>query len=105
MDQYGLNLETSGHYNGYDINLNPGTANVVAAAALHFVSSLLPRSISIVDRAGRETGRQDLAGTAFAPFSLYESLGVDAVLQGLVHGPAQVEDNHINEVTLLLLSR
>jgi len=103
MDQYGLTLESSGHYNGYDINMNPGTANSVAAAALQFVSSLLPHSLSVVDDEGRETGQQDLAGTAFAPFALYDKGGLDRVLQGLIHGPAQVEDNHINEVMKVML--
>lgn len=74
---------------------------MVAAAALHFVSSLLPKKISIISRDGREIGTQNLAATAFAPFALYEPFGLDTVLQGLIHGRAQLEDSHINEVRII----
>jgi len=49
MDQYGLQPQTSGHFTGYDINVNPGIANSVAAAALWFVASLIPKSLTIFD--------------------------------------------------------
>jgi hypothetical protein len=49
MDQYGLQPQASGHFTGYDINVNPGVANSVAAAALWFVASLIPKSLTVFD--------------------------------------------------------
>jgi hypothetical protein len=49
MDQYGLQSQASGHFTGYDINVNPGIANTVAAAALWFVASLIPKSLTVFD--------------------------------------------------------
>jgi hypothetical protein len=49
MDQYGLQPQASGHFTGYDINLNAGIANSVAAAALWFVASLIPKSLTVSD--------------------------------------------------------
>jgi hypothetical protein len=49
MDQYGLQPQASGHFTGYDINVNSGIANSVAAAALWFVASLIPKSLTVFD--------------------------------------------------------
>lgn len=91
-------MQHFGFFTGYDININAGTANAVAAAALNFISSLMPKSVDILDKSGRKIGQQDIASTFYAPFSLYEAGGFDKVLQGLLHGAAEKEDIHINDV-------
>lgn len=98
MKKYGLSLQSFEHYTGYDINMNAGVANAVAVAALKFVSSLVPKTLKIVDEGGRRVEELDLAKTFYAPFVLYESGGFDKVLRGLLHAQAQSEDSHINEI-------
>lgn len=70
----------------------------MAAAALNFISSLMPKSLDIYDAQENKVGEQKLATTFYAPFALYESGGLDKVLRGLLHQPAQREDSHINEI-------
>lgn len=91
-------MQQFGFFTGYDINLNAGTANAVAAAALNFISSLMPKSVDILDKSGRKIGQQDLASTFYAPFPLYEPGGLDKVVQGLLENAAEKEDSHINDV-------
>ena len=55
MDRYGLQPQASGHFTGYDINLNAGIANSVAAAALWFVASLAPKTIILFDNVSSDT--------------------------------------------------
>ncbi|XP_063223065.1 uncharacterized protein LOC134531301 [Bacillus rossius redtenbacheri] len=98
MDQYGLRPQASGFFTGYDIDANPGVANSVAAAALWFVASLMPKTLFSFDRAGRKVGERSLAASFYAPAQLYKADGVGAALRSLMHGPAQREDEHINEV-------
>ncbi|GLG99518.1 Peroxidasin [Gryllus bimaculatus] len=98
MDKYGLRPLSSGHFTGYDINLNAGIANSVAAAALWFVASLVPKNLGVFDQTGRQIGEKPIAASFYAPFQLYEAGGLDGVLQSLLHGAAQREDQFINEV-------
>lgn len=70
----------------------------MAAAALNFISSLMPKSVDIYDTHDNKVGEQKLAATFYAPFSLYEPGGFDTVLKGLLHQRAQKEDSHINEI-------
>lgn len=46
VEKYGLTLQTSGFFSGYDININAGIANSVAGAALKFVASMMPNNIA-----------------------------------------------------------
>nr|CAD7448788.1 unnamed protein product [Timema bartmani] len=98
MDRYGLQPQASGFFTGYDINLNAGMANGVAAAALWFVASLMPKTLTVFDRSGKKVGEKSVSSSAYAPSQLYERGGLDSVVQSLLHGPAQREDEHINEV-------
>nr|CAD7199365.1 unnamed protein product [Timema douglasi] len=97
MDRYGLQPQASGFFTGYDINLNAGMANGVAAAALWFVASLMPKTLTVFDRSGKKVGEKSISSSAYAPSQLYERGGIDSVVQSLLHGPAQREDEHINE--------
>lgn len=50
LDKYNLMLQHMGYFAGYDININPGTANSVATAALQFITSILPGTIQYFDQ-------------------------------------------------------
>ncbi|XP_047106680.1 uncharacterized protein LOC124775853 [Schistocerca piceifrons] len=98
MDKYGLRTQASGHFTGYDINLNAGIANSVAAAAMWFIASLMPKTMKLFDESGRRIGEKSIASSFYAPFQLYEVGAVDKMLQSMLHGAAQKEDEFINEV-------
>ena len=49
VSQYGLKPQTSGFYKGYDINVNTGIFNAVAAAAIWFFTSLMPKTMAFYD--------------------------------------------------------
>ncbi|KAJ9596468.1 hypothetical protein L9F63_012507, partial [Diploptera punctata] len=98
VDRYGLQPQASGHFTGYDINMNAGIANSVAAAAMWFIASLIPKTLTVFDSAGRRVGEKSIMSSFYAPFQLYEAGGLDKVVQSLLHAPAQREDQHINAV-------
>lgn len=45
MEKYGLTLQSSGFFSGYDININAGIANSVSSIALKFVASMMPNLV------------------------------------------------------------
>lgn len=49
MAAHSLSLESDGYFQGYKINENPGIANSVASAALHFSVSLMPTMLKYYD--------------------------------------------------------
>ena len=46
IEKYGLALQSSGFFAGYDININAGIANSVSSQALKFVASLMPNTVA-----------------------------------------------------------
>ncbi len=49
IEKYGLALQSSGFFAGYDININSGIANSVSSQALKFVASLMPNTVAYFD--------------------------------------------------------
>lgn len=49
IEKYGLALQSSGFFAGYDININAGIANSVATQALQFVASMMPNNVAYFD--------------------------------------------------------
>ncbi|XP_046386027.1 uncharacterized protein LOC124155895 isoform X2 [Ischnura elegans] len=107
MEKLDLEPQSSGHYNGYDINANPGVSNSVAVAALRFVASLMPKSLDLFDKNGHKMGEERMApGVPSALPATWSRLSVDgrgangpdSVLRGLLNSPAQHDDEFINDV-------
>ncbi|KAK4296820.1 hypothetical protein Pmani_030713 [Petrolisthes manimaculis] len=96
VEKYGLTLQASGFFSGYDININAGIANSVASIALKFVASMMPNSVDYYDD-GQKVGDRPITDTFYAPFDLYERNKFDQVLEGLVNAHSQNEDPAISE--------
>ncbi|XP_045123660.1 uncharacterized protein LOC123511596 isoform X2 [Portunus trituberculatus] len=94
IEKYGLALQSSGFFAGYDININAGIANSVSSQALKFVASLMPNTVAYFDE---EKVERPITDTFYAPFDLYEHDKFDQVLKGLISSHAQNEDTAISE--------
>ncbi|XP_042860058.1 uncharacterized protein LOC122245949 isoform X3 [Penaeus japonicus] len=96
VEKYGLTLQTSGFFSGYDININAGIANSVAGAGLKFVASMMPNNIAYFSE-GRKLNEKPITDTFYQPFDLYEQGKFDEILGGLITAHAQNEDTAISE--------
>ncbi|XP_034244219.1 uncharacterized protein LOC117646942 [Thrips palmi] len=98
LDDYGLRPMKSGFYSGYDIDLNPSVANVVAAAALWYSATLMPRSMTEYDKSGGKVREASLAASFYAPFGLHTRGALAGLMRGLLRDRAQQPDSHISSI-------
>ncbi|XP_071514131.1 uncharacterized protein [Panulirus ornatus] len=96
VEKYGLSLQSSGFFSGYDININAGIANSVAGVALRFVASMMPNTVAYYDN-GRKIKERPITDTFYAPFDLYERGKFDQVIEGMISAHAQNEDPAISD--------
>jgi peroxidase len=84
-------------YSGYDPGLDARIANEFSTAAYRFGHSMLSPSLKRLDRYGRPTaeGPLPLRDAFFAPHRILEEGGIDPILRGLVHQPAQEVDPYL----------
>lgn len=84
-------------YRGYRADLNPGITNVFATASYRFGHSMLSSELLRLDRRMREIdeGHLDLASAFFAPTRITDEGGIDPILRGLSHQPAQKIDTQL----------
>ncbi|KAK8373075.1 hypothetical protein O3P69_020951 [Scylla paramamosain] len=75
IEKYGLALQSSGFFAGYDININAGIANSVSSQALKFVASLLPNTVAYFDE--EKVKERPITDTFYAPFDLYKPIRGD----------------------------
>jgi len=85
------------HYRGYHPRVNAGISNVFATASYRFGHSMLSTQLLRLDRRLQETddGHLDLADAFFNPDRIVNEGGIDPVLRGLAHQPAQEIDTRI----------
>lgn len=96
-DRYGLKLKSSSHYNGYDININPGLSNAVATAVLKFLYSLTPSTYHLYDATNQYIGQKPLSSTFLDPSELYDTRKFTQYLTGLINQKVQYEDEFVTE--------
>ncbi|MDF1826024.1 MAG: peroxidase family protein [Verrucomicrobiales bacterium] len=84
-------------YRGYRKDVNPGITNVFATASYRFGHTMLSSQLLRLDRRLNEIdeGHLDLAAAFFDPTRLTEGGGIEPLLRGLAHQPAQEIDTLI----------
>ncbi len=84
-------------YRGYRPDLNAGISNVFATASYRFGHSMLSSQLLRLDRRLNETedGHIDLAAAFFNPDAIVNEGGIDPVIRGLAHQPAQEIDTKL----------
>ncbi|XP_035230877.1 uncharacterized protein LOC118202791, partial [Stegodyphus dumicola] len=106
MRQFDLqSRKDSTFYNGYDINLNPGTSNAFAAAVGASFYSMMPshfflyaQNLGNRDRSLPEhatVGSMQISETHFFPQPLYQKEALDQFLLGMTNQRAQSMDEFI----------
>ncbi|XP_054715544.1 uncharacterized protein LOC129225022 [Uloborus diversus] len=90
-------------YDGYDINLNPGTSNAFATAVGASFYSMMPSHFFLYSQApaGRDSpkhhtvGSMQISETHFFPEPLYQKDALDQFLLGMINQRAQSMDEFI----------
>jgi len=98
MVNFGMELENNDYFKGYNMNINPGVANILSAAALYFFIPLMPNKFSVFDKTGKHIGEESIGKTFYAPFDLYKVGGFDSTLRSLLQSSAQSHGPYINTV-------
>ena len=86
-------------YEGYKSEVNPSIANVFATASYRFGHTMLSSQLLRLDRRLKEIdeGHLDLASAFFNPNRIINEGGIDPVLRGLAHQPAQEIDTLLDD--------
>ena len=92
IDEYGLRLEKSGYYHEYDIDINPGIDNSVAASVFPFLYSMMPSKLERYSHQLKMLGIRKMGDTYFNPSDLYDENKFDEYLMGLVSQNAHNSD-------------
>ncbi|GFV42718.1 chorion peroxidase [Trichonephila clavipes] len=97
MDKYDLQPQGSGHYTGYDINLNAGVSNAVASSVFSFLFSMMPSHFELYSKEYKKVGSKPMSETFFQPSDMYDSNKLNEYLLGLVSQKAQNRDEFISK--------
>lgn len=84
-------------YRGYRAEVNPGISNIFATASFRFGHTMLSPQLQRLDRRLKEVeeGHLDLAAAFFSPAKIINEGGIDPILRGLIHQPAQEIDTMV----------
>lgn len=106
MSAYGLDLDQSGYYNGYDEKVNPSIRLAFQAAAFRFGHSILPDVIERYNKYHQKIEAIRLSVLLRQPYELYKPGAVDSFLLGLLNQEAARMDAEVTtEVTNHLFER
>ncbi|XP_071043918.1 uncharacterized protein [Parasteatoda tepidariorum] len=97
IDKFDLQPQGSGHYTGYDININPGISNAVASAVFSFLFSMMPSHFELYSRDYKKVGSKAMSETYFQPSDMYDPNKLNEYLLGLVSQKAQNRDEFISK--------
>ncbi|KFM70982.1 Peroxidasin-like protein, partial [Stegodyphus mimosarum] len=97
VDKYDLQPQDSGHYTGYDININAGISNAVASAVFSFLFSMMPSHFELYSKDYKKLGSKPMSDTFFQPSDMYDSSKFNEYLLGLVTQKAQNRDEFITK--------
>ncbi|KAF8790333.1 uncharacterized protein LOC129959954 isoform X2 [Argiope bruennichi] len=96
-DKYDLQPQASGHYTGYDINLNAGVSNAVATSVFSFLFSMMPSHFELYSKEYKKVGSKPMSETYFQPSDMYDPNKLNEYLLGLVSQKAQNRDEFISK--------
>ncbi|GAU92502.1 hypothetical protein RvY_04578 [Ramazzottius varieornatus] len=97
MNQFGLNLLTTGYYTGYSDQVNPSIANEFATAAYRFGHSLVNGEFRLDNQNGQAVMANNLVNSFFQPLILYDQGRCDQYLRGMTSQNAQTFDRFVTE--------
>ncbi|OQV26126.1 Peroxidasin [Hypsibius exemplaris] len=97
MNQFGLNLLSTGYYNGYSDQVNPSIANEFATAAYRFGHSLVNGEFRLDNQNGQAVLANNLVNSFFQPLILYDQGRCDQYLRGMTSQNVQTFDRFVAE--------
>ncbi|GIZ04218.1 peroxidasin homolog [Caerostris extrusa] len=106
MKQYGLHIDETRRYDGYDEMINPGIHNSFAAAAFRFGHALVRNSVELRDGNYKLIDNILLRETYLNPNVLYDR-GFDYVIRGMIRGRLmqRFNQNHGYDLTAISVLR
>lgn len=97
MEANQLILLRNGYFDGYDPNINTGSASSFSQAVFRFGHTLLPSVIERWSKTHRYIGSQRLHELLQQPYDLFKIGWLDNVVTGLMNEVAQAYDNSITQ--------